>query len=41
MRSRTPTALWILAAVGAVFVALPLAALLLRAPWTDIGSSLS
>jgi molybdate transport system permease protein len=41
MRARTPTALWILATVGAGFVALPLAALLVRAPWTDIGSSLS
>ena len=40
MRSRTPTALWILAAVGAVFVALPLVALLVRAPWADIASSL-
>ncbi len=41
MRSRTPTAMWILAAVGAVFVALPLVALLIRAPWTDVASSLS
>jgi molybdate transport system permease protein len=41
MRSRTPTALWILAGVGAVFVALPLVALLIRDPWTDVASSLS
>ena len=41
MRSRTPTALWILAGVGAVFVSLPLVALLIRAPWTDVASSLS
>jgi molybdate transport system permease protein len=41
MRSRTPTALWILAIVGAVFVSLPLIALLLRAPWGDIATSLS
>jgi molybdate transport system permease protein len=40
MRSRTPTALWILAGVGAIFVALPLVALLIRAPWTDVASSL-
>jgi molybdate transport system permease protein len=41
MRSRTPTALWFLAIVGAVFVSLPLIALLLRAPWGDIATSLS
>jgi molybdate transport system permease protein len=41
MRSRTPTTLWILAGVGAVFVSLPLVALLIRAPWTDVASSLS
>lgn len=40
MRSRTPLPLWILAAVGAVFVSLPLVALLLRAPWDDIATSL-
>ena len=40
MRSRTPLPLWILAAVGAVFVSLPLVALLLRAPWDDIAPSL-
>jgi molybdate transport system permease protein len=40
MRSRTPPALWILAIVGAVFVSLPLIALLLRAPWADIAPSL-
>jgi molybdate transport system permease protein len=40
MRSRTPTTLWILAGVGAVFVSLPLVALLIRAPWTDVASSL-
>jgi molybdate transport system permease protein len=32
---------WILAGVGAVFVALPLLALLLRAPWNDLATSLS
>jgi molybdate transport system permease protein len=41
MRSRTPLLLWILAVVGAVFVALPLLALLVRAPWDDLASSLS
>jgi molybdate transport system permease protein len=40
MRSRTPLPLWIFAAVGAVFVTLPLLALLLRAPWDEIGASL-
>jgi molybdate transport system permease protein len=37
---RTPTALIVLAVVGAVFVALPLAALLIRAPWGNLASSL-
>jgi molybdate transport system permease protein len=41
MRSRTPLPLWILAAIGAVFVSLPLVALLLRAPWDEIRGSLS
>jgi molybdate transport system permease protein len=41
MRTRTPLPLWILAGVGAVFVSLPLVALLLRAPWHDIATSLS
>ena len=41
MRSRTPLPLWILAGVGVVFVSLPLLALVLRAPWDDIGASLS
>jgi molybdate transport system permease protein len=39
MRSRTPLPLWILAAIGAVFVALPLLALLIRAPWGELVSS--
>ncbi len=33
--------MWILAVVGAVFVALPLVALLIRAPWGDLGPALS
>jgi molybdate transport system permease protein len=37
---RTPTTLIVLAVVGAVFVALPLAALLIRAPWGNLASSL-
>jgi molybdate transport system permease protein len=41
MRTRLPLPLWILAAVGAVFVALPLVALLIRAPWGDLGPALS
>ena len=41
MRSRTPLPLWILAGIGAVFVSLPLVALLMRAPWDDITGSLS
>ena len=41
MRSRTPLPLWILAGFGAVFVSLPLVALLMRAPWDDIAGSLS
>jgi molybdate transport system permease protein len=40
MRARAPLPLWILAGVGAVFVALPLAALLIRAPWADLASSM-
>jgi molybdate transport system permease protein len=40
MRSRTPLPLWILAGVGVVFVLLPLVALVVRAPWDDIASSL-
>jgi molybdate transport system permease protein len=32
---------WILAAIGAVFVSLPLVALLLRAPWGELGTALS
>lgn len=40
MRSRTPLLLWILAAVGAAFVSLPLVALVLRAPRDEIGTAL-
>ena len=39
MRGRTPLPLWILAGIGIVFVSLPLVALLIRAPWGDIGSA--
>ena len=41
MRGRTPLPLAILAALGAVFVVLPLVALVIRAPWGDLGSALS
>ena len=41
MRWRTPLPFSILAGVGAVFVALPLVALLIRAPWGDLVGSLS
>ena len=41
MRTRIPPLLWILAIVGAVFVALPLVALLIRAPWGDLGPALA
>ena len=41
MRARTPLPLWILAGTGAVFVALPLGALLIRAPWGDLGTALT
>lgn len=41
MRRRTPLPLSILAGAGAVFVALPLVALLIRAPWGDLVTSLS
>ncbi|HVF07305.1 MAG TPA: ABC transporter permease [Actinomycetota bacterium] len=40
MRRRTPLLFSILAGVGAVFVALPLIALLIRAPWADLVPSL-
>lgn len=40
MRTRTPLPLWIFAGVGMVFVTLPLVALLLRAPWDDVATSL-
>ncbi|MDH4112056.1 MAG: ABC transporter permease [Actinomycetota bacterium] len=39
MRSRTPLPLWILAAIGVAFVSLPLLALLIRAPWSDLGTA--
>lgn len=41
MRSRTPVLLWILGGLGAVFVAVPLVALLIRAPWDELGTALS
>ncbi len=41
MRSRIPLPLWILAVVGTVFVALPMVALLIRAPWGDLSNALS
>ena len=41
MRARTPLPLWILAGIGVAFVSLPLLALVLRAPWDDIGASLA
>ena len=41
MRARTPLPLWILAGIGAAFVSLPLLALVLRAPWDDVGTSLA
>jgi molybdate transport system permease protein len=41
MRWRIPLPFSILAGAGAVFVALPLVALLIRAPWGDLVSSLS
>ena len=37
-RSPTPAALWIPATVALGFLALPLVGLLLRAPWSDLGS---
>lgn len=40
MRWRTPLLFSILAGMGAVFVALPLIALLIRAPWGDLVTSL-
>lgn len=40
MRWRTPLLFAILAGMGAVFVALPLIALLIRAPWGDLVTSL-
>src|SRR5512134_2573312 len=40
MRSRTPLPLWILAGIGTAFVVLPLAALLIRAPWSDLVASM-
>ena len=41
MRARTPLPLWILAGVGSLFVALPLVALVIRAPWGDLVDSMS
>jgi molybdate transport system permease protein len=40
MRRRIPLPFWILAAAGAVFVTLPLIALVVRAPWDDLVGSL-
>lgn len=39
--TRTPMPVAILAAVGVAFVAVPLVALLIRAPWSRVGSELS
>ena len=41
MHRRLPLPLTVLGALGAVFVALPLLAMLVRAPWADIATSLS
>jgi molybdate transport system permease protein len=40
MRRRIPLLFWILAAAGALFVTLPLVALVVRAPWGDLVGSL-
>lgn len=39
-RTRPPVALMVLATLGVVFLALPVVALLQRAPWSDLGSLL-
>jgi molybdate transport system permease protein len=39
--ARTPAVVALLAAVGVAFIAVPLAALLIRAPWSQLGSELS
>jgi molybdate transport system permease protein len=36
LRQRTPTALWLPAAVGVLFLVIPLVGLLVRAPWSDL-----
>jgi molybdate transport system permease protein len=38
---RTPAALAVLAVLGSAFIAVPLAALLIRAPWSQLASELS
>jgi molybdate transport system permease protein len=38
---RTPAVVTLLAAVGVAFIAVPLAALLIRAPWSQLGNELS
>lgn len=40
-RRTVPTGIGVLAAVGALFVSLPLLALLVRTPWSDLAGSLS
>ncbi|MGZ5307443.1 MAG: ABC transporter permease, partial [Actinomycetota bacterium] len=40
-RRRTPLVIGVLAAIGGLFVALPLAALLIRAPWSNLTEELS
>jgi molybdate transport system permease protein len=41
MRTRLPLPLLVLAGIGSVFVALPLVALLIRAPWGDLETALT
>src|SRR5215204_4958131 len=41
MRRSTPIPVWILAVTGTIFVTLPLLALLVRAPWSDLGDAIA
>lgn len=41
MPRRLPTSIGVLAAIGVAFVALPVVGLLVRAPWSDLGATLS
>jgi molybdate transport system permease protein len=41
IRSRAPAAFLVLAAIGAAFVAVPMLGLLVRAPWSSLGSTLT